>query len=117
MSFYASGKMKMAVTEQEILQTWKNFFDKGLNWKDLGTCIDYATYKKISDKEHLKNILKNPVHYLLRNEYFVQKEGYAIALSDDLEETIQLSFFLEQMRDIVEYREMDYYQRRYWKKQ
>ena len=47
----------------------------------------------------------------------MQKEGYAIALSDDLEETIQLSFFLEQMRDIVEYREMDYYQRRYWKKQ
>ena len=117
MSFYDSGRMKMAVTEQEVLQTWKNFFDKGLNWKDLGTDIDYATYKKISDKDHLKNILKNPVHYLLRNEYFVQREGYVIALRDDLEEAIKLPFFLEQMRDIVEYREMDYYQRRYWKKQ
>ena len=115
MAFYNNGDIRLAVTEEEILQSWKAFFSTGTNWKDLDKKITYEAYKKISDKEHLKKILQMPVHFLLQSGkgFFVKKDGYALALSETLAETIKLPAFSEHMGDVIAYRTMDYYQRRY----
>ena len=117
-AFYNHGSVRMAVTEEELLASWKEFFSRGTNWKDLKAEGTYEDYKRISDKEHLKNIMDNPVHFLIRSGkgFFTRKEGYAIALSADLEEPAKEPAFAEQMGDIIEYRTMDYYRRRYRKK-
>ena len=39
--------------------------------------------------------------------------AFALALRDDLKEVIRLPEFAIQMKDVIEYRTMDYYQRRY----
>ena len=72
-------------------------------------------YQKISDKEHLKKILRMPVHFLLQSGkgFFVQKEGYALALADRMEAAVKSPAFSEQMGDVIAYRTMDYYRRRY----
>ena len=90
-------------------------FSNGTNWKDLDKDITYEAYQKISDKEHLKKILRMPVHFLLQSGkgFFVQKEGYALALADRLEEAVKSPAFSEQMGDVIAYRTMDYYRRRY----
>ena len=69
MAFYNHGNVCMAVTEEELLMSWK--------------------------------------------EFFVQKDAYALALMDELEEVVKLPVFSEQMGDVIAYRTMDYYQRRY----
>ena len=63
----------------------------------------------------MSNILKNPVHFLIKSGkgFFVEKEGYAIALSEEMKVVISMPAFAEHMRDIIEYRTMDYYRRRY----
>ena len=84
-------------------------------------CIDkykgiaYHDFLTISDKEHVKKIMQMPVHFLLKsgNGFFVEKAGVALALRDDLQEIIADSAFVEHMKDAIEYRTMDYYQRRY----
>lgn len=115
MAFYNHGNVRMEVTEEQLLLSWKEFFSTGTNWKDLETCNSYNEYQAISDKEHIKKIMQMPVHFLIKSgkEFFVKKEGVALALRDDLREVIQTPAFSKEMKDVIEYRTMHYYQRRY----
>ena len=45
--------------------------------------------------------------------FFIDKEGYALALREDLKDVIRNSAFCDHMKDILEYRTMNYYRRRY----
>ncbi len=45
--------------------------------------------------------------------FFVDKEGYAISLRDELKSVIENIAFKEHMKDILEYRTMEYYRRSY----
>lgn len=45
--------------------------------------------------------------------FFIEKEGYTIAIRQDLEDVIKNEAFVNHMRDILEYRTMEYYRRRY----
>ena len=45
--------------------------------------------------------------------FFIDKAGYAIALRKDLANIINNKIFAEQMKDILKYRTMEYYRRRY----
>jgi superfamily II DNA or RNA helicase len=114
-AFYNGGYMRMAVTEEELLSSWKSFFGNGTNWKDLDKNITYEKYKAISDKDHVKKIMQMPVHFLQESGkgFFVKKDGYALALREELGLVIDDPAFVEQVRDVIEYRTMDYYQRRY----
>ena len=115
MAFYNHGDVRLAVSEEELLESWKEFFNTGTNWKDLDAKLTYREYLEISDKEHVKKILQMPVHFLLESGkgFFVKKEGVALALREELADVVGNPVFVEQMKDVVEYRVMDYYQRRY----
>ena len=118
MAFYNHGNIRSQVSEEELLDSWKEFFSTGANWKDLDTGITYEKYCSISDKEHIKKILQMPVHFLQESGkgFFVKKEGTALALKEDLADVILQPAFGEQMKDVIEYRAMDYYRRRYEEK-
>lgn len=118
MAFYNHGNICMTVTEEQLLTSWKEFFSIGTNWKDLEAGITYEKYQAISDKEHMKKILQMPVHFLQESGkgFFVKQDGAALALREDLHDVISSSVFAEQMKDVIEYRAMDYYQRRYREK-
>lgn len=118
MAFYNHGNVRSQVSEEELLDSWKEFFSTGTNWKDLDRGITYEKYCSISDKEHIKKILQMPVHFLQEsgNGFFVKKEGTALALKEDLTDVILQPAFGEQMKDVIEYRAMDYYRRRYEEK-
>lgn len=115
MAFYNHGSIRMAVSEDQLLASWKEFFSTGTNWKDLDTGITYEKYQAISDKEHVKKIMQMPVHFLQESGkgFFVKRDGFALALREDLCDVINQPAFAEQMKDVIEYRIMDYYQRRY----
>lgn len=118
MAFYNHGNICMTVTEEQLLTSWKEFFSIGTNWKDLEAGITYEKYQAIPDKEHMKKILQMPVHFLQESGkgFFVKQDGAALALREDLHDVISSSAFAEQMKDVIEYRAMDYYKRRYREK-
>lgn len=115
MAFYNHGDVRRAVSEEELLESWKEFFNTGTNWKDLDAELTYQEYLEISDREHVKKIFQMPVHFLLESGkgFFVKKEGSALALREELTDVISNPVCAEQMKDVIEYRVMDYYQRRY----
>ena len=117
MAFYNNGHMRMAVTEEDLLISWKEFFGNGTNWKDLDSKLTYEEYQAIPDCDHIKKIMQMPVHFLQEfgKGFFVRKEGYALALREELEKVIHDSVFVGHVKDVIHYRTMDYYQRRYAK--
>lgn len=118
MAFYNHGNVCMTVSEEQLLTSWKEFFSTGTNWKDLEAGITYEKYCAISDKDHVKKILQMPVHFLQESGkgFFVKRDGSALALREDLHDVIRQPAFADQMKDVIEYRAMDYYQRRYREK-
>ena len=87
------------------------------NWRDLPNVMTYEKYKKITDKEHLNNIKKNPAKYLRESGkgFFVGKDGFVLALNEELKDVIKEEVFKKHMKDILDYRTMDYYRKRYTK--
>lgn len=118
MAFYNHGSIRCQVSEEELLAGWKAFFSTGTNWKDLDKGMTYEKYRNISDKEHMKKILQMPVHFLMESGkgFFIKKQGAALALRDDLVKVAHQPTFVEQMGDVIEYRTMAYYRRRYEEK-
>lgn len=118
MAFYNHGNIRMSVTEEELLESWKAFFCTGTNWKDLESGISYERFQKITDKEHIRKILQMPVYFLQESGkgMFVKGEGTPLALREELRDVISSKVFADQMKDVIEYRTMDYYQRRYREK-
>ena len=47
--------------------------------------------------------------------FFIEKDGYALAIRDDLKGIVENEAFRKHMKDILEYRTMEYYRRRYEK--
>lgn len=115
MAFYNHGNILMEVSEEQLLSSWKEFFSTGTNWKDLDKNMTIQKYNSISDKEHLKKILSMPVHFLLESGkgFFVKKDGATIGLREELRPLIDNPVMVCQMKDVIDYRAMDYYQRRY----
>ena len=118
MAFCDKEKIRRLVTEEQLLASWKEFFRTGTNWKDLEAGSDYETFCGISDSEHIRKIMKMPVHFLLQSGkgfFIVQKDGAALALREELSEVAENPVFAEEIRDVIQYRAMDYYKRRYRK--
>ena len=54
-SFYNHGNIRLAVTDEEVLESWKEFFDTGTNWKDFPNVNTYEDYKKVTDNAFKEN--------------------------------------------------------------
>ena len=116
-TFYNQGNIKSAITDEDVLSTWKEFFSKNKNWKDFASDMTYDKYLKITDKQHLAKAKTMPIKYLKASGkgFFVGKEGFALALNENLKEVIKNKVFVDNMRDVLEYRTIEYYRRKYEK--
>lgn len=114
-AFYHDGDVRMEVTEKDVLHYWKEFFARGTNWKDLEREITYEGYKQMTDREHLSKAKRMPVRFLKESGkgFFVEKEGCVLALREELKEISSDEAFRKHMKDVIDYRTMEYYRRRY----
>ena len=62
--FYNDGNVRLSVTDKEVLESWKKFFDNGINWKDFATDITYEEYRCMTDKQHLSKAKSMPIKFL-----------------------------------------------------
>lgn len=114
-SFYNHGNLRLEVTDEEVVKSWKEFFDTGKNWRDFSEGILLEEYQQMTDKQHLNKAKTMPIKFLKASGkgFFVEKEGYAIAIREELREWIGSAALKKHMEDILEYRTMEYYRRRY----
>ena len=104
----------IVIDDEELTRYSKNWHKPAVS-KDLATDISYADYQTMTDKQHLSKAKSMPIKFLMASGkgFFIEKEGYALAIREDLEEIIGMEAFKKHMKDILEYRTMEYYRRRY----
>lgn len=112
-AFFHDGNIRMALTEKDVLDTWKEFFLEGENWKDLGV-ESYPEFLDITDEQHLANARKNPIKFLLASGkgFFVERPGYELALSEELKDVVTSEVLIQHFGDIVEYRVNEYFRKK-----
>ena len=69
----------------------------------------------MTDKQHLSKAKNMPIKFLKSSGkgFFIEKKGYALGIRDDLKQVIDNEAFGKHMKDILEYRTIEYYRRRY----
>lgn len=115
LAFYNEGKVKTAIDEDDIFISYRKFYQTANNWKDLEKNKSAGDFRTWDKKRCVSEALKNPVRFLMQsgNGFFIMKEGAALALNPQLNEAVVMPGFSEQMKDVIEYRTVDYYRKRY----
>lgn len=115
LAFYNNGNVKMEITEEDIYKSFYDFYNRGSNkvdmLKDKGT-KDFETWDK---NKYVDLAKKNPIKFLLKthSDFFKEKEGYLLALREDLKEIIKDNAFKEHMKDAIDLRVKTYYKHRF----
>lgn len=118
-AFYNEGSMKMAISDEDVYRAMKEYYSYGSNGVDMLKDKGTAGYKEWGQKEYVKLAKDNPIKFLKKTEstFFIEKEGYALALTDDMVKYIESECFCEHVKDIIELRTLGYYKDRFEKKE
>ena len=117
-AFYNNGDIKLDITEDDVYKSMRQFYSYKSNAVDMLKDKSSKNFKSWQKKQYLSLAKRNPIKFLLKTheEFFIKKEGYAISLSDELKDYINLDSFKNHFKDIIEYRTLYYYKTRYEKK-
>lgn len=109
----------MAVSDEDVYKAMKEYYSHGSNGVDMLKDKGTAGYKEWGQKEYVKLAKDNPIKFLKKTEstFFIEKEGYALALTDDMVKYIESECFCEHVKDIIELRTLGYYKDRFEKKE
>ncbi|MDD6135079.1 MAG: DEAD/DEAH box helicase family protein [Selenomonadaceae bacterium] len=109
-------KLKSKISYSDILVVWKAFFARDCNWRDLPKVERFQEYQKLSDKWHLAKIKKMPITYL-QSEFLYSKGEWALVFCAEMEPYLKNPVVRAEFEDLVNYRALDYYRRRYLAKE
>ena len=114
-AFYNDGDIKMAITDDDVYKSMKEFYEYKSNGVDMLKDNSSKDYQNWGKKQYLSLAKRNPIKFLNKThgEFFIKKKGFALALSDDLKDYIHLESFIGHFKDIIEYRTVSYYKSRY----
>lgn len=114
-AFYNNGNIKMAISEDDVFESMKEFYSYKSNGVDMLKDNSSKDYESWAKEDYVKLAVRNPIKFLKKTngDYFIEKEGYLLALNPDLEEFINLDSFKHHFGDIIEYRTMSYYKDRF----
>lgn len=118
-AFYNDGQMRMAVTEEDVFKAMQTFYSYGSNGVDMLKDKGTSGFKEWGQKEYVKLAKDNPIKFLKKSasDFFIEKEGYALALTEDMAEYINVESFKEHVKDIIELRVLSYYKDRFDKQE
>ena len=116
-AFYNDGDIKMEITDEDVYESFKEFYNYKSNGIDMIRHKKTKNYESWGKKEYVSLAKSNPIHFLKKSsgEFFIDKEGYALALTDELKDFINLNSFKNHFKDIIEYKTISYYKDRFEK--
>ena len=114
LAFYNNGNIKMKIDEDDVYNSFYEFYHKGSNKVDMLRHKSTADFEKWGKKEFVKLAKDNPVKFLIKThgEFFEKGDNAVISLCDELREFVQNECFVGEVIDSVEYRKVRYYEER-----
>lgn len=117
LAFYNHGDIKMNLTEDDIYNSFYEFYHKGSNKVDMLKDKGTKDFEKWSKEKYIKLAKYNPIKYLMKtsSEFFCSNEETLIGLNEKFESAIGIDGFAEEMKDAICYRVDRYYREREFK--
>lgn len=113
-AFYNKGDIKLNITEDDVYESFEEFYKNGSNIIDIKNDKDKKNLASWGKKEWIKLAVKNPVKFMLttHGDFVKERENYVLGLSEDLEEFFENESFKMHMNDAIELRLKTYYKNR-----
>lgn len=113
LAFYNNGNLKLRLNEDDIYNSFREFYSKPSNAVDLLHQKSTKDFKNWGKKEYIRLSKNNPEKFLLQNssDYFYRDGGY-FCLNDKLSDFVNNKAFITHFKDAIEYRTMKYYKER-----
>ena len=114
LAFYNGGDIKMEISDDDVYHSMKEFYEYGSNGVDMLKDKSSKDYKNWGKAEYVRLAHRNPIRFLNKSsgEFFIKRDGCALALNGGLEDYIHLETFKQHFKDIIDYRTMSYYKER-----
>lgn len=114
LAFYNDGDIKMEISDDDVYHSMKEFYEYGSNGVDMLKDKSSKDYKNWGKAEYVKLAHRNPIRFLNKSsgEFFIKRDGCALALNGELEDYIHLETFKQHFKDIIDYITMSYYKER-----
>ncbi|QXE20680.1 DEAD/DEAH box helicase family protein [Clostridium sp. 001] len=113
LAFYNDGNLKLSIDEEDIYNSFKNFYAKGSNAIDLLNQKSTKGFKNWDKKQWYKLAKDNPLKFLAKTEkefFYFDKEDFC--LNENLEEFKANKAFVKHFKDAVDFRTREYYKNR-----
>lgn len=109
--FHEMAKRK--VKKEDMVR--EEYYHSANNWKDLEQDKSTSDFKTWDKKRCISEALKNPVRFLMESGkgIFVKRDGAVLALNEQFRDVVRQAGVAEQMKDVIEFRRVDYYRKRY----
>lgn len=114
LAFYNNGNIKMSLDEDDIYNSFYEFYHKGSNKVDMLKDKATAGFEKWEKKDYVKLAKDNPVKFLIKTEsdFFKGTDENLIELYKDMKNIINNNIIKEQMLDALTLRTNMYYEER-----
>lgn len=118
LAFYNNGNVKLAVNDEDIYKSFKEFYSHGSNAVDMLRDSTTSNYKDWGKQEFVSLAKRNPLKFLKQSssDFFYEKDD-KFCLTPDLQKYIDNEVFIRHFKDVIEYRTRRFYKERLEKKQ
>ena len=111
-AFYNNGNIKLKIHEDDIYNSFKDFYSKNENSKDLQNQKNTLGYENWGKKEYIKLAKDNPIKHLAdKTSKYFYKENDLFCISGILEPYIHKKEFIQEFKDAIQSLENRYFKR------
>lgn len=111
-AFYNNGNIKLKINEDDIYNSFKEFYSKNENSKDLQNQKSTQGYENWDKKEYIKLAKDNPIKHLVdKTSKYFYKENDLFCISGILEPYIHKKEFIEEFKNAIQSLENRYFKR------
>ena len=111
-AFYSNGNIKLKINEDNIHNSFKEFYNKEENAKDLENQKSTQNYKNWGKKEYIKLAKDNPIKHLAdKTSKYFYKENDMFCISENLKPYIHQKEFIEEFKHAIQSLENKYFKR------
>lgn len=113
LAFYNKGQMKLFINEDDIYQSFREFYAYGSNAVDLLRDGSSRSYKSWGKKEYVNLARRNPMHFLQQSSPdFFREEAQGFSLNPALSDYLRNPAFVRHCKDIIDYRARRFFKER-----
>ena len=111
-AFYNNGNIKLKINEDDIYNSFKEFYSKNENSKGLQNQKNTLGYENWGKKEYIKLAKDNPIKHLAdKTSKYFYKENDLFCISGILEPYIHKKEFIQEFKDAIQSLENRYFKR------